>query len=123
MDSTQVLSEYIMQIARQSDVLQSNSKFDHRVALNQFQNVQYKHRDGLSINYPSIRIYSFTKKPFLLLSFAKGQINSKIFFKADVSSKKRTNKFDFTPFRLVFVRFLEESEDTEKTFRNELTFR
>ena len=32
------------------------------------------------------------------------------------------NKFDFTTWRLVFVRFLEESEDTKKTFRNQLTF-
>ena len=39
-----------------------------------------------------------------------------VFFQADVSSKKRTNKFNFTTCRLVFVRFLEESEDTEKTF-------
>ena len=32
-------------------------------------------------------------------------------FQADVSSKKRTNKFFFTPCRLVFVHFLEESGD------------
>ena len=44
--------------------------------------------------------------------FPKGQTNSK----ADVSSKKRTNKFDFTTSRLVL--FLEESEDPKKTFRN-----
>ena len=48
----------------------------------------------------------------------KGQTNSKWFFQADVSSKKWTNKFDFTTCELVFVRFLEESEDTIKTFRN-----
>ena len=48
----------------------------------------------------------------------KGQKNLKWFFQADVSSKKRNNKFDFTTCRLVFVHFLEESEDTKKTFRN-----
>ena len=35
----------------------------------------------------------------------KGQTNSKWFFQAEVSSKKQTNKFDFTTCRLVFVRF------------------
>jgi len=39
-----------------------------------------------------------------------------MFFKADVSSKKGTNKFDFTTCQIVFVRFLEENEDTEKNF-------
>ena len=48
----------------------------------------------------------------------KGQTNSKYFFQADISSKKRTHKFDFTTFRLVFIRFLEESEDNKKTIRN-----
>ena len=52
-----------------------------------------------------------------------GQTKSKLFFQADVSSKKRTNEFDFTTMRLVFIRFLEEIEDAEKTFRNYLTFR
>ena len=52
----------------------------------------------------------------------KGQTNSKLFFQANVSSKRRTNKFDFTICQLVFVHFLEESEDTKKTFRNQLTF-
>ena len=33
------------------------------------------------------------------------QTNSKWFFQADVSSKKQTNKFNFTTCRLVFVRF------------------
>ena len=59
-----------------------------------------------------------------LLSFpgAKGQTNSKWFFQVDVSSKKRTNKFDFPTWQLVFVRFLGESKDTKKTVRNWLTF-
>ena len=84
----------------------------------------------------------------ILYMYAKGRTNSKWFFQVDVSSKKRTNKFHFTTFRLVFrsffgrkwrhqkdiskltdlyydasgrlvfVRFLEESEDTKKTVRN-----
>ena len=51
-------------------------------------------------------------------TISKGQTKSKRFFQADVSSKKRTNEFNFTTMRLVFVRFLEEIEDTKKTFRN-----
>ena len=52
----------------------------------------------------------------------KGQTNSKLFFQANVSSKK-TNKrirlyYFGTSGRLVFVWFLEEIEDTKKTFRN-----
>ena len=35
--------------------------------------------------------------------FSKGQTKSKLFFQADVSSKKRTNEFNFTTIRLVFV--------------------
>ena len=53
------------------------------------------------------------KKVFHLF---KGQTKSKVFLQADVSSKKRTNKFNFTTMRLVFVRFLEESEDTTRHF-------
>ena len=53
---------------------------------------------------------------------AKGQTKSKQFFQANISSKKQTNKFYFTTYetsgRLVFVRFLEEIEDTKNTFRN-----
>ena len=48
----------------------------------------------------------------------KGQLISKAICHAANSSKKRTNEFDFTTMRLVFVRFLEEIEDTKKTFRN-----
>ena len=40
----------------------------------------------------------------------KGQKNSKWFFQADISSKTRMNKFDLTTCRLVFIRFLEESD-------------
>ena len=50
---------------------------------------------------------------------SKGQTKSKWFF----LPKKRTNEFYFTTYydtsgRLVFVRFLDEIEDTKKTFRN-----
>ena len=45
-------------------------------------------------------------------STSKGQTNLKWFFQDDVSSKKRTNKFNFTTCQLVFIHFLEESEDT-----------
>ena len=38
------------------------------------------------------------------------------------SSKKQTNEFVFTSMRRVFVRFLEEIEDSKKAFRNYLTF-
>ena len=53
----------------------------------------------------------------------KGQLISKANCQAVNSSKKRTNEFVFTTMRRVFVRFLEEIEDTKKTFRNYLTFR
>ena len=48
----------------------------------------------------------------------KGQIISKANCQAMNSSKKRTNEFVFTTMRHVFVRFLEEIEDTKKSFRN-----
>ena len=38
--------------------------------------------------------------------------------KGQTKSKKRTKEFNFTTMRLVFVRFLEEIEDTKKAFRN-----
>ena len=46
---------------------------------------------------------------------------------SSISSKKGTKEFDITYYydtssRLVFVRFLEETEDTKKPFRNYLTF-
>ena len=49
----------------------------------------------------------------------KGQTKSQWFFQADVSSKKGMNEFYYeTSGWLVFVCFLEEIEDTKKTFRN-----
>ena len=52
----------------------------------------------------------------------KGQVISEANCQAANSSKKRTSEFDFTTMGLVFVRFLEEIENTKKTFRNHLTF-
>ena len=53
----------------------------------------------------------------------KGQIISKCLFVVFNFFQKRTNEFVFTTMRRVFVCFLEEIEDTKKTFRNYLTFR
>ena len=63
---------------------------------------------------------------FGLTKDTKGQTKSKWFFRAYVSSKKQTNEFYFTTMKpqsdlFLFV-FLEEIEDTKKTFRNYLTF-
>ena len=60
-------------------------------------------------------VYNFHSKSDKMV---KGQTKSKYFFQFDVSSKKRTKEFNFTTMRLVFVRFLEEIEDTKKTFQN-----
>ena len=49
------------------------------------------------------------------LHVIKGQLISKANCQAVNSSKKRTNEFLLLP---VFVHFLEEIEDTKKTFRN-----
>ena len=48
---------------------------------------------------------------------AKGQLISKANCQAVNSSKKRTNEFIFTTMRRVFVRFLEEIEDTKRRFK------
>ena len=50
------------------------------------------------------------------MSPTKVQLISKANCQATNSSKKRTNEFDFTTIQLVFIRFLEEIEDTKKTF-------
>ena len=52
----------------------------------------------------------------------KGQLISKANCQAVNSSKKRTNEFVFTSIQCVFVRFLEEIEDSKKAFQNNLTF-
>ena len=44
----------------------------------------------------------------------KGQLISKANYQALNSSKKRTNDFVFTAMQRVFIRFLEEIEDTKK---------
>ena len=52
---------------------------------------------------------------FFLISvqFSKGQLISKTNCLAEDSYKKRTNEFIFTIMRRVFVRFLEEIDDTK----------
>ena len=42
----------------------------------------------------------------------KGQLISKWFLGSSISFKKRANEFNFTTMRLVFVRFLEEIDDS-----------
>ena len=69
-----------------------------------------------SVNLHEIQInkdVKFHSIPFDIWIF-KGHTHSKLFFQANVSSKKRTNKFVFTTCRLVFIRFLEESDDISK---------
>ena len=51
-----------------------------------------------------------------ILSVLKGQLISKENCQAVNSSKKRINKLVFTTMRCVFLPFLEEIEDTKKTF-------
>ena len=58
---------------------------------------------------------------FALVS--KGQLISKANCQSEDSSKKRTNELIFTTMWRVFVRFLEEIEDSKKAFQNYLTFR
>ena len=55
------------------------------------------------------------------MNITKGQLISKANCQAVNSSKKRTNEFAFTSMRRVFVRFLEEIEDSKKAFRDYLT--
>ena len=69
---------------------------------------------GPSIIYVSMFLHFFDQ----LSTLVKGQLISKANCQAVNSSKKRTNEFVFTTMRRVFVRFLEEIEDTKKTFRN-----
>ena len=58
--------------------------------------------------------------------FSKSHLISKGLFAILNSSKKCMKQFDHITVRQkktnLFVRFLEESEDTEKSFRNYLTF-
>ena len=53
----------------------------------------------------------------------KGQLILKENCRAVNSSKKLTNEFIFTSMRRIFVRFLEEIEDSKKAFKNYLTFK
>ena len=71
---------------------------------------------------------SVKKKRFCLNNYLKVRQSRNDFFQADVSSKKWTNEFYFTTIKpqvdlFSFFFFLEEIEDTKKTFINQLTFR
>ena len=55
---------------------------------------------------------------YTFFSGPKGQLISKANYQAVNSSKKQMNEFIFISMRRVFVRFLEEIEDTKTTFRN-----
>ena len=73
-------------------------------------------KDSLSLFFLSTRAHVMgAKLLYQLKSIAKGQKNSKGFFLANISSKKneRTNSFLLL---VDFAHFLEESEDTKKTF-------
>ena len=84
---------------------------------------QKNEQSVMQTNKDSISVLEFSVQVWKNTYIAKGQTSSKWFFQADVSSKKRTNKLCFTTCRLVFVRILEESEETRNTFQNKLTFR
>ena len=49
---------------------------------------------------------------------SKGQLIAKANCQAREFFQKRTNEFVFTTMQRVFIHFLEEIEDTKKTFRN-----
>jgi hypothetical protein len=59
----------------------------------------------------------------MAINCTKGQLISEANCQAVNSSKKRTNEFVFTIMPRVFVRFVEEIEDSKKAFRNYLTFK
>ena len=52
------------------------------------------------------------------MKIVEGQLISKANYQAVNSSKKETNEFIFTNIGRVFVCFMEEIEDNQKTFRN-----
>ena len=62
-----------------------------------------------------------------MLAKVKGQTKSKLFFQADLSSKKTNERIRLYNYdnsgRLVFVRFLEKIEDTKKSLQNYLSFK
>ena len=70
--------------------------------------------DALLVVYNLVNSYSVWKIS-RKIDFTKGQLISKANCEAMNASKKRTNEFVFS---CVFVRFLEEIEDTKKVFRN-----
>ena len=71
------------------------------------------------LHFCDVRMLSRCRVSIIFLCI-NGQTKSKWIFSSDVSSKKRTNEFDFTIMissgRLVFVRFLEEIDDPKNHF-------
>ena len=65
------------------------------------------------------------KRSIYIWTVDKGQTKSKLFFQADVSSKKQMKEFYFTAMKpqvdLFSLVFFEEIEDTKKTFPDYLT--
>ena len=80
---------------------------------NNFWQLHYSYSNQGVGNRALIRILS-PRRLFnsTLTHVCKGQIISKANCQTVNSSKKRTNEFDFTTMRRVFVHFLEEIEDT-----------
>ena len=65
-------------------------------------------------------LFKISKRDFTFIRemrVAKGQLISKANCQAKASTKKRTNEFVFTNMQRVFVRFLEEIEDSKKEFQ------
>ena len=69
----------------------------------------------------NVHLLSQYSKPYFL-DVSQRSDKVEMIFQADVSSKKRTNKFNFITMipqaDLFFVHFLEEIEDSKKTFKN-----
>ena len=66
----------------------------------------------------SEKVTKFCEISTLYLTVTKGQLIPKANYQAVNSSKKWSSEFIFTTMRRVFVRFLEEIEDTKETFQN-----
>ena len=74
------------------------------------------HKNLKLIYFCLILVGRFLKFFSFFYEYTKGQIISKWFLVSSNSSKKRTNEFFLLLWRLVFVRFLEEIEDTKNHF-------
>ena len=74
------------------------------------------------LTWKSTWLWSACFSRLLRVGLTKGQLISKANCQPVNSSKKRKNEFIFTTIRRVFVHFLEEIDDPQKPFRNQLTF-